>query len=127
MVLNFFLMIVVLVGARRRRGVLFRQGSASPSRVRSPSRPACSSQRGADLDSIAAQLERHNVIDSALVFTTAVRFYYEAEDKLKAGEYLFQADVSMEQVLDDLLSGPLGPACDHLSGRADQPGRSSTG
>ena len=55
--------------------------------------------------SIAAQLERHNVIDSPLIFTTAVRFFYKAEDKLKAGEYLFQPSASMEQVLDDLLSG----------------------
>ena len=34
-----------------------------------------------------------------------MRFFYEAEDKLKAGEYLFQASSSMKQVLDDLLSG----------------------
>ena len=54
---------------------------------------------------IAALLERHNVIDSPFVFSTAVRFFYEAEDKLKAGEYLFQASSSMKQVLDDLLSG----------------------
>ena len=39
---------------------------------------------------LPTQLERQNVIDSPLVFTTAVRFFYKAEDQLKAGEYLFQ-------------------------------------
>jgi UPF0755 protein len=62
-------------------------------------------QPGADLDAISALLERHNVIDSPFIFSTAVRFYYQTEDKLRAGEYLFQANASMEQVLDDLLSG----------------------
>lgn len=62
-------------------------------------------QPGADLDAIAGLLERHNVIDSPFIFSTAVRFYYQAEDRLRAGEYLFQANASMEQVLDDLLSG----------------------
>ncbi len=60
---------------------------------------------GADLDSIAGQLKRYNVIDDPLIFTTAVRFSYKAEDKLKAGEYLFQANTSVKQVLEDLLSG----------------------
>jgi len=59
---------------------------------------------GADLDSISAQLRRHNVIDSPLVFSMAARFK-RLESKLQAGEYLFQPAVSMRQVLDDLVSG----------------------
>jgi len=60
--------------------------------------------RGSDLDTIATQLERHNVISSNFIFTTAVRLY-GAEDRLQAGEYMFEPGVSMEQVLDDLTSG----------------------
>ena len=59
---------------------------------------------GADLNSISTQLQRHNVIDSPFIFTMAARFQ-KLEAKLQAGEYLFQAAVSMKQVLDDLASG----------------------
>jgi UPF0755 protein len=102
-VLNFFLMLVVLLVLGG--GALFWWGAqqfeqpgplAEPASVLVPA--------GADLDSISAQLRRQNVIDSDLVFTTAVRLH-GAENRLKAGEYLFQPGVSMEQVLDDLVTG----------------------
>lgn len=103
-VLNFFVMIVVLlVGAG---GAAFYFGSQ---RFTQPGpltgQTTVLIQPGADLDAIATQLERYNVIDSPLVFTTTVRFIYHAEDKLKAGEYLFQPNASMKQVVQDLLSG----------------------
>jgi UPF0755 protein len=59
---------------------------------------------GASLDTIAGQLERRNVIDSKLFFSTAV-YLYKAENKLKAGEYLFEPGVSMHDVMTALVSG----------------------
>ncbi len=103
-VLNFFLMVavIVLVGAG---GALYygMQKFKRPGPLTDTTSVLI--QRGADLDSISALLSRQHVIDSPLIFTVATRFFYDAEDKLKAGEYLFQANASMEQVLDDLLSG----------------------
>jgi len=103
-VMNFFIMVVVLVVLAS--GAAFYFGSKRFSEP-GPLAQATSVlvQPGSDLDSIAAQLERNNVIDNPFIFSTAVRFFYKAEDKLRAGEYLFQANASMEQVLDDLLSG----------------------
>jgi UPF0755 protein len=103
-VLNFFLMIVVLTALAG--GAVFYFGKrhfSSPGPLTEPTSVLVS--QGSDLDTISAQLERHNVIDSPLVFTVAARFFYEAENKLKAGEYLFEPGVSMERVLDDLVTG----------------------
>ena len=103
-VLNFFLMVVVLVvGAGGAAFYLASQRFTRPGPLTETKSVII--QPGSNLDSIAAQLERHNVIDSPVLFMGAVRFYYGSEDKLKAGEYLFQANASMQQVLDDLLSG----------------------
>jgi UPF0755 protein len=102
-VLNFFLMIVVL--AVFAGGAAFYFGKlrfSGPGPLTEPASVVVA--RGADLDTIAAQLERQNVIESELVFTTAVRLY-DAENRLKAGEYLFRPGVSMEQVLEDLITG----------------------
>jgi UPF0755 protein len=103
-VMNFFIMVVVLIVLAG--GASFYFGKK---RFTDPGPLAQSTsvliQPGSDLDSISAQLQRYNVIDNPLIFSTAVRFFYKAEDKLRAGEYLFQANASMEQVLDDLLSG----------------------
>jgi UPF0755 protein len=103
-VLNFFVMVVVLIALAG--GAAFYFGSKRFSEP-GPLAQATSVliQPGSDLDSISAQLERHNVISNPFIFSTAVRFFYKAEDKLRAGEYLFAANASMEQVLDDLLSG----------------------
>ena len=59
---------------------------------------------GASLDSIAGQLERRNVINSKLAFTIGVQLH-KAEDKLKAGEYLFEPGASMYDVMSALVSG----------------------
>ena len=103
-VLNFFVMVVVLIALAG--GAAFYFGSK---RFSEPGPLAQSTsvmiQPGSDLDSISALLERHNVISNPFIFSTAVRFFYKAEDKLRAGEYLFEANASMEQVLEDLLSG----------------------
>jgi UPF0755 protein len=103
-VLNFFLMVAVL-GVLGSGAVLYygMQKFKQPGPLTETTSVLV--PRGADLDSISAQLARQRVIDSPLIFTVATRFFYEAEDKLRAGEYLFQANASMEQVLDDLLSG----------------------
>ena len=60
--------------------------------------------RGADLESIAGLLQRQNVIDSSLVFSNGVRLSKVA-NKLKAGEYLFEAGASMRDVMTALVSG----------------------
>ena len=103
-VLNFFLMVIVLA-ALGGGGALYygMQKFSQPGPLTETTSVLV--PRGADLDSISAQLARQDVIDSPLIFTVATRFFYKAEDKLRAGEYLFQASASMEQVLDDLLSG----------------------
>jgi len=102
-VLNFFLMIAVLTMLAG--GAAFYFGKlqfTQPGPLTEPASVVVA--RGADLDTISGQLRRQNVIDSDLVFTTAVRLY-KAGDRLKAGEYLFDPGVSMEQVLEDLISG----------------------
>lgn len=102
-VLNFFLMIAVLVVLGG--GAAFYFGKlqfTEPGPL--AERTSVVVARGADLESISGLLRRQNVIDNDLVFTTAARLY-KAQDQLKAGEYLFEPGVSMEQVLDDLISG----------------------
>lgn len=102
-VLNFFLMIAVL-------GVLTVGGAfyfgkvwfTRPGPLAEPTSVMVA--RGTDLGTIASQLQRQNVIDGEIVFTLAARMT-DAQNKLKAGEYLFQPGVSMEQVLDDLVTG----------------------
>jgi UPF0755 protein len=102
-VLNFFLMIVVLGVLGTAAAFYFgKLQFTQPGPLTEPASVLVA--RGADLDTISAQLRRQNVIDSALVFTAAVRLY-KAENQLKAGEYLFSPGVSMEEVLEDLISG----------------------
>jgi len=102
-VANFFLMVVVLVvvgvGGVLYYGMQKYQRPGPLTEMTSVLVP-----RGADLVSISEQLYRNNVIDSPLIFTTAVRLQKSAAS-LKAGEYLFQPGVSMRDVLDDLTSG----------------------
>ena len=102
-VLNFFIMAVVL-GIIALGGALYmgKREFTEPGPLSEPRSVLIS--RGADVDTIASLLKRQNVIDSDLVFTVAVRLN-KAGDKLKAGEYLFQPGVSMEQVLDDIVTG----------------------
>jgi len=101
--LNFVLMIVVL--AVLAIGGAFYLGNGYFTRPGPLAEPtSIVVARGADLGTIASQLQRQNVIDGELVFTTAARLRRD-EDRLKAGEYLFQPGVSMEGVLDDLITG----------------------
>ncbi len=60
--------------------------------------------RGADLESIAGLLQRHNVIDSSFIFSNGVRLSKVA-GKLKAGEYVFEAGASMRDVMNALVTG----------------------
>jgi UPF0755 protein len=102
-VLNFFLMLAVLLVLGG--GALFYWGTSQfkePGPLTEPTTVLV--PQGAGLDTISAQLRRQNVIDSDFVFQTAVRLQH-AENRLKAGEYLFQPGASMEEVLDDLVSG----------------------
>jgi len=102
-VLNFFLMIAVLLILAGGAAFYFgKQQFTRPGPLTEPTSVLVA--RGADLESIAAQLRRNNVIDSDLIFSAAVRLY-RLEDQLKAGEYLFSPGVSMEQVVEDLVSG----------------------
>jgi UPF0755 protein len=102
-VANFFLMIVVLVVLAA--GAAFYFGNLSYTRPGPLAEPtSVLIARGSDVDTIASQLKRQNVIESDLVFTAAVRLS-RAENQLKAGEYRFEPGVSMEQVLDDLVTG----------------------
>jgi UPF0755 protein len=102
-VANFFLMIVVLVVLAA--GAAFYFGNVSFTRPGPLAEPtSVLIARGADLDTIAAQLKRQNVIESDLVFTAAARLS-NVGDQLKAGEYLFQPGASMEEVLNDIVTG----------------------
>ena len=102
-VLNFFLMTAVLAVLAAGSAVYFGKARfAAPGPLAEPKSVLIS--RGSDLDSISALLARQNVIDSPFIFSAAVRAYGQ-EDKLKAGEYLFEPAVSMEGVLEDLVTG----------------------
>ena len=102
-VLNFFLMIGVLTAIAAGSAFYFgKLRFTSPGPLTEPKSVLVA--KGANLETIAGQLKRSDVIDSDFIFSTAVRLY-KSENKLKAGEYLFEPGVSMQQVLDDLVSG----------------------
>ena len=102
-VLNFFLMLVVLLVLGG--GALFYWGSQQFEAAGPLTEPASVVVApGADLQTISGQLKQQNVIDSDFVFMTAARMR-GMENRLQAGEYLFQPGISMEEVLDDLVSG----------------------
>jgi UPF0755 protein len=102
-VLNFFLMVVVLVVVATGGAFYFGHSHfLRPGPLAEPTSVMIAP--GTDVDGISNLLERHNVIDSPFLFTTAVRLN-KVGDQLKAGEYLFQPAESMKQVIDDLVSG----------------------
>ena len=102
-VLNFFLMIIVL--GVLAGGAAFYFGKARFSEPGPLTQPASVLvARGSGVGDIADQLERQGVISNSAIFAVAVRVY-GAEDRLQAGEYMFEPGVSMEQVLDDMMSG----------------------
>jgi UPF0755 protein len=101
--LNFLLMVIVLLVLGGGAALYFgKERFTRPGPLKEPASVVVAP--GADFGTITAQLRRQNIIDSDLVFATAVRIY-KAQNQLKAGEYLFQPGVSMEQVLDDLVTG----------------------
>jgi UPF0755 protein len=101
--LNFVLMAVVLVVLAA--GAAFYFGHARFHESGPLTEPTTVMiHRGADVETIARLLERHNVIDSALLFLAGVRLS-QAENRLRAGEYLFEPSVSMHAVMSALIAG----------------------
>ena len=60
--------------------------------------------QGSDSDDIVTQLQADGVIDSPLLFTLAL-FVEGTRAKLKAGEYLFKQNASMQDVIDTIVLG----------------------
>jgi len=102
-VLNFFMMAGVLTVLVIGAGLYFGSVRFNADGPLTGSKSVVIS-RGADLDSIAGLLQRQNVIDSAFIFSNGVRLSKAAE-KLKAGEYVFEAGASMRDVMNALVSG----------------------
>jgi UPF0755 protein len=61
-------------------------------------------QQGSDSDQIIEQLQTLGVIDSPFLFTLTL-FVEGARSKLKAGEYLFKQNASLQEVIDTIVSG----------------------
>ncbi len=59
---------------------------------------------GSDTPEMLAQLEREGVIDNPLLLN-ATLFAENKRGALKAGEYLFKQGVSLQEVMDELISG----------------------
>jgi UPF0755 protein len=102
-VLNFFMMAGVLAVLVIGAGLYFGSKQFNADGPLTESKTVLIS-RGADLESIAVLLQRQNVIDSSFIFSNGVRLSKTA-DKLKAGEYLFEAGASMRDVMNALVSG----------------------
>lgn len=102
-VLNFFIMIAVLSVLAVGATLYFGQARFTAAGPLGETRTVMIT-RGADLESIAAVLKRHGVIDSDLLFSIGVRLHGEGGN-LRAGEYLFEPGVSMHQVMAALVSG----------------------
>lgn len=60
--------------------------------------------QGEGLNAIATRLERENVIDDKWLFVASA-YYFNAQDKLKYGEYQIAKNASMREVLDTLVEG----------------------
>lgn len=60
--------------------------------------------KGEGVTAIAARLENEGIISDRRLFVASV-MYFDAQDKLKAGEYEFPKQASMRQVLDALVQG----------------------
>lgn len=61
-------------------------------------------KKGSSLRDIGDNLRRNKVIDSPLIFWASVRLQKKAAD-LKAGEYVFEKETSMSDVVDKLVEG----------------------
>ncbi|WP_294537568.1 endolytic transglycosylase MltG [uncultured Rhodoblastus sp.] len=60
--------------------------------------------QGLDVDEITTQLQDQGVIESPLLFSLAL-FAEGARAKLKAGEYLFKQNASLQEVIDTMVQG----------------------
>jgi UPF0755 protein len=102
-VLNFFVMVAALILVAGGAAFYFgKQHYVAPGPLEEPATIVVAP--GTGLAGISALLERHGVIDNRLLFSAAARLS-GVQDQLKAGEYLFEPAVSMEQALDDLVTG----------------------
>jgi UPF0755 protein len=97
--LSFLLAVAILVGV----GAVFADRA-----IRAPGPLGADKvvfiQPGSDSDQIIDQLQTQGVVDSPFLFTLAL-FAEGARSKLKAGEYLFKQNASLQDVVDALVSG----------------------
>ena len=61
--------------------------------------------KGDGVREIASRLERESIISDQRIFVAAVVVYFQAQSKLKAGEYAIAKGASMRSVLDTLIEG----------------------
>lgn len=61
--------------------------------------------KGDGVREIASRLEREGIISDQRIFVAAVVLYFQAQSKLKAGEYAIAKGASMRSVLDTLIEG----------------------
>ncbi len=61
--------------------------------------------KGDGVREIASRLEREGVISDQRIFVAATVLYFQAQSKLKAGEYAITKGASMRSVLDTLIEG----------------------
>lgn len=61
--------------------------------------------KGDGVRQIATRLEREGIISDQRIFVAAVMLYFQAQSKLKAGEYAIARGASMRSVLDTLIEG----------------------
>ena len=61
--------------------------------------------KGEGVREIASRLEREGIIGDQRIFVASVVVYFQAQSKLKAGEYAIKKHASMREVLDTLVEG----------------------
>jgi UPF0755 protein len=61
--------------------------------------------KGEGVREIASRLEREGIIADQRIFVASVVMYFQAQSKLKAGEYAIKKHASMREVLDTLVEG----------------------
>ncbi len=61
--------------------------------------------KGEGVREIASRLERDGIIGDQRIFVASVVVYFQAQSKLKAGEYAIKKHASMREVLDTLVEG----------------------
>jgi UPF0755 protein len=61
--------------------------------------------KGEGVREIASRLERDGIIGDQRIFVASVVIYFQAQSRLKAGEYAIKKHASMREVLDTLVEG----------------------